>query len=696
MLLCLFSMGVLGLRPDHLNRLFEFDGDSLQALRWMKATFEPGGYYENQRLGAPLAASHYGFPRMMALDLPALWAWHQLGWNPALFYNLFYLSGFFLAAASAYWVLLRWGCAWPVALQLAWLYAFLPGHIDRYGHPTMILYFCAPLAFFDGLALLRGQPLTTGSAARGLLAGLCGPYIAFFYCLVLAWAGAVGSLRQLCWRPLLRGMLACFGVSLLLLLSLAPNMAGKGKEPAPLPYRAPSDLVTWSSTIGQLVLPQNARSGHPLRAIAREYFGRFPQPSATEASYLGMASCLGLLGLLVSWLAQRPGVPSHTEPDRHELATLALGVWLIQCCGGLNPLLALVIGTSIRSYNRFSFWLAFLGLAALGLELSRRKQSRPQHWALLALSVFAWSEQARASRGWYPERCRAEWNQVQAFVAELETRYPAGSMIWQLPLVGYPERPPLHREGWYGLLRPYLVSERLHFSTGSVEGSRVDRLQRALTLLPLSTQLDLLRRSGFTALMIHRAGYADRATILEQELQHLGAVPDGHSSDGELACYRLAGTATPNPQAFEPAVVEASWQRQPFLFTSEAPNGALFRGAGWGDFEPNGCWSLGRKSRLELVAPRPGTYRAELELQPMFNRQGRQQLRLRSASGQLADFSFRQRQGDEVERLQLELQLPGWLEFEVAEPQRPSWLGSSDTRPLGVQLRSLRLTLSSL
>ncbi len=696
MLFCLLSLGLLGLRPDHLNTLFEFDGDSLQALRWMKATFEPGGYYENHRLGAPLAASHYGFPRMMALDLPILWAWHQLGWSPPLFYNLFYLSGFFLAAASAYWVLLRWGCSWQVSLQLSWLYAFLPGHIDRYGHPTMILYFCAPLAFFDSLQLLRGGQLTPGSAARCLLAGLCGPYIAFFYCVVLAWAGAVGSLRLACYRPLLRAIGASSVVSLLLLLSLAPNLAGRNVEPSHLPYRAPADLITWSSTIGQLVLPQNARSGHPLRGLAREYFGRFPQPSATEASYLGLAACLGLLGLLITGLARRPSVSGQPGPDRQELTTMALGVWLIQCCGGLNPLLTLVIGTSIRSYNRFSFWLAFLGLAALGLEISRRRLSRRQHGALLVLTMLAWGEQALASRGWHPDRYRPRWDSVRAFVAEMETRYPAGAMIWQYPLVGYPERPPLQREGWYGLLRPYLVSRQLHWSTGSVEGSRVDRLQRALCLLPLSGQLEILKASGFSAVMIDRSGYHDRARGLEQELQQLAAIADGESNDGQLVCYRLAGAATPNAQAFEPAVIEAAWQRQPFLFTSESPNGALLRGAGWSDFEPNGCWSLGRKSRLELPAPQPGLYRAELELHPMYNRQGQQHLRLRSESGALGEWKFRYRPGVQEERLQVDVQLPGWLEFEVAEPQRPSWLGSPDTRPLGIQLRSLKLTQTRL
>jgi hypothetical protein len=74
----------------------------------------------------------------------------------------------------------------------------------------------------------------------------------------------------------------------------------------------------------------------------------------------------------------------------------------------------------------------------------------------------------------------------------------------------------------YEHFRPYLHSHDLGFSYGVTKGRHHDRWQREAEQLGPAVMVQLLENYGFSALLINRQGYGDRAEWLLKELRGIG------------------------------------------------------------------------------------------------------------------------------------------------------------------------------
>jgi phosphoglycerol transferase len=107
-------------------------------------------------------------------------------------------------------------------------------------------------------------------------------------------------------------------------------------------------------------------------------------------------------------------------------------------------------------------------------------------------------------------------------VRELEAALPRGAMVFQLPVLGFPETAPPFRMSDYDLFRPYLHSDTLRFSYGAAKFRARSRWQRDLENLPAESLVRRLESYGFAALYLNRKGFQDRADRLLAQLERLG------------------------------------------------------------------------------------------------------------------------------------------------------------------------------
>jgi phosphoglycerol transferase len=120
----------------------------------------------------------------------------------------------------------------------------------------------------------------------------------------------------------------------------------------------------------------------------------------------------------------------------------------------------------------------------------------------------------------------------------IEQRLGDGAAVFQLPYVIFPEAGFVEGTGPYDQVRGWLHADSLQWSWGAVNGRDGDWQAAVTNKLPADT-LDALAAVGYAGIMIDRAGYEDRAQLLElaysEELRQEPIV----SPDGRLLFYDL-------------------------------------------------------------------------------------------------------------------------------------------------------------
>jgi phosphoglycerol transferase len=151
--------------------------------------------------------------------------------------------------------------------------------------------------------------------------------------------------------------------------------------------------------------------------------------------------------------------------------------------------------------------------------------------------------------------------QVEAdreFTGKMEAALPAGAMVFQMPVMEFPESP-LPGIPTYDHFRPYLYSKQLRFSYGSMkgreretwqpavqgkffEGASLDQKAGVIRVNEANAKIavDELKRLGFSAIYVNRNGFPDRGKGLEEALLALGyEKPPIRNATGDLACFVL-------------------------------------------------------------------------------------------------------------------------------------------------------------
>jgi phosphoglycerol transferase len=483
--------------------------------------------------------------------------------------NLAVLFGHILAGLSFYFVSNKLSIrrSWSIVGALAFgnsAFIFSRG----LEHVVVAFYWHLPLCYLACTQLLeRPESLPMRNRQRiyffclvGVITGLQNPYYTFmfiqFLALILLFHLAQKSLRR-AFESAATIAVTLIAFAITQLDTFAFHL-GLGPNPA-VANRNLVDLQLYSLQLPDLFLPAFHRFG-PLSRFARDqFFGEHlliqGEPAFRGSSYLGLLSLLGLLGLAAYSIFC--AIRSRRNLAKCELIgvlwTLAFSI-----SGGINLLFGVAGLRVFRATNRLSIVVLMLGL----FFLIRMMPTKIPKWATLALMSLLVGIHFLDV---LPDRAALVESQAKSakmiesdrrFTEQLESAIPHG-MIFQLPVVDFPEVGATNLMQDYEQFRPFLFSKSLSYSYGGVKGRPANGWQRQVARLPAPAMLQALEGYGFAALMINRRGTNDSQS-LEQQLQSDGYAITSESILGDLVSYKLRPAKTPIPPLPTPSF-SAGW-----------------------------------------------------------------------------------------------------------------------------------------
>jgi phosphoglycerol transferase len=706
---------------SRLDVAYTFGGDAMEKLAQIQNVAETGWLFHSDRLGYPFGYDRLDFPRFDSLNYALMGPLAAISGEAGLAMNLYYIAGFYLIAFAAFWSLRRIGVSGGVAALGALLYAFLPFHVLRgVPHVTNGAYFLVPLAMTVLIWVARGDfaANTPRMRSRGaiaivvaLLMPLQTPYNGVFFAFLCLVAGALAIAR----RPQLRAALP----ALVLVVATAASFCAEqvpvllhardvGAN-AGLTDRPPLDAEVYALHLNQVLLPPREHRVVALAQAKRRFdtaMGFDIPYYEVRDQYIGALGILGFCALLWSLAraASRRGSTITANADELEssmriLALMAICVLLLAMSSGVGNLVAYFVTTKVRAYNRILPFLAFPCLAAGCWALQAGLDRIGNRWwreALLAaiglVAVYdTVLQQPLAQRN----SDIASFDRDRAYFATVEQRLGAGAALFELPVVWYPEHPPVGRMTSYEEFRPFLLSRSLRTSYGSAHGRRGYSWGMTVSQLRPDAAIAEWRRAGFSAILVDALAYPD-AAALAAVVDPLSALLDAPPLISDDKRWWTLPLSTP-PSSALPDLVEPCEPGTLIRFSS-GERGGLYQGDGWGAPEPWGTWSVSRRATLLLrLAPNSGplvlAIKAQFLTSPTLLRR---HLHLVANGATIADV-------DVVAGVQtLRFPLPAQsvkadgllrLEFDVTPEASPQSLGlSTDGRHLGIGLEELTVT----
>lgn len=537
----------------------EYAGDAPEILAQMRAAAD-GDMWPLRpkiihRLGAPFGAHWNGFPtpdKPVLLLVGALT--HLIGLMAAA--NVGLLLATITAALSFYfvarWLRCRWEWAWAGAVLFAFTYHTFHRGL---GHFSLTFSWTVPLGLLAVWLVAKSQRLEWRSAGSvvclgsALAMGVSNPYNLLFWLQLMGWA-LIAQWFDRRRRVNLAIGLAAIGVAGAAFVASNIEVWFFVHEPegAPLIARNYAGTEIYALKPMEMFVPPASHRWDLAAFFGHRYVRWSNWRGEAIVPYLGL---IGIAGML--WLA---GLTLRRIFEKRPLPGQALGIgWLVAYAsvGGITNIAALVAGFQIfRATNRVAIFISAIALIFLMVRLTRLTSRWPAWTSIsvaLGLAVFGVLDQvprpaAKAQR----DEIAAAVDSDRKLVQRLEAALPPGSMIFQLPVLGFPEVAPPHRLSDYDLFRPFLMSEKLRFSYGAAKSRARSRWQRDLDNVPAKTLLHRLEAYGFGALYINRKGFADHGEGLLKELADLGCNRRIDSPRGQQVVFLLR----PKPQPLLP------------------------------------------------------------------------------------------------------------------------------------------------
>jgi hypothetical protein len=561
-------------------------GDVVHALAMMKAVgegeFVPLAWKQVDALGAPATANWNDWPLVEELLV--------------VFYGLLgSLFGLFgglnvgtllahLTAAATFYIVARWeDCdrLWAFVAALAFglapfIFAQSPFHIttEYVWHVPLFLPIWRWIGSEPGIAWGSGR--FWFAIAVGFISGLQSPYWTNILCqLTLLGAGVMY------WRhrsgPALKSALAVIGAAAvafaLMNLDTWTYRLAHGPNPGAL-----SREYKWMEIYGlklvDLVIPPITHHSRTFAAFATAHRVGNPAQGIPPASPLqDEGSYLGIVGLLaLGWLAWT-AIADAVKGRANDIPLAAWQVlWIVLCftTGGLNAILGVFGFTLFRTGQRYSLVILAIVLLYAAQRMTAWQKAAASHAgpggvslgglaaAAAICGLVLWDQVPRAPAA---EVTAAIARQVAAdreFTAKMEAVLPEGAMVFQLPVMDFPESPQPGIPS-YDHFRPYLYSSNLRYSFGSMKGREREKWQAAVqgkffeaamldreagmirvNQANARAAVDELKRLGFSAIYINRNGFPDRGKGIEEALLDMGyAKPPIRNATGDLACIVL-------------------------------------------------------------------------------------------------------------------------------------------------------------
>ncbi len=528
--------------------------DATLDMMLIKNVHETGWFDENPKLNAPFRQRWAEWP--MGGDLLAYTIKKGIvdaTGEVALTFNLFWLLTFPLTALVAFPVLRSLRCSWSTALAGAVLFALAPYHFrNGAGHENLAFYVGVPIIVLLCMRVLGpdgGVPSVAELRHRAgwrpllwpllgtVLVAVTGLYYLAFLLTLLTFSAVIGALaRRRPGRLAIAGIVAAVGLVASILANLptllyrwqhAPNILGVPDRRLGISEDYPLRLV-------ELLSPVSGHRFGPFAALADLLLD--PGRKGLGTAMLGLAAAIGVVVAIIAVLL---GAVRDRARDswsfEARVGIVIVGALLLGMQGGLSRALELVGLSGVRAWTRIAIVVAFAGIVVFArlldrarADLARRRHVlQPAVWGLILAVVVVVGVLDQASPAMLPKpAARADlWNADGAFVDTLERRLPANAMVFQLPVVDFPEHGGIRRMSDHDLIKEsYLHSKTLRWSAGGVRG-RDGEWQWPAAQLPTHAFLRGITAMGFSALMVDRYGYPDDGNAILARLRKVLGPP---------------------------------------------------------------------------------------------------------------------------------------------------------------------------
>lgn len=512
-------------------------GDGISGLVAVKSMQENGWIYENPRLGAPFGVENYDATTMetflSAIEQVLVW----LTGNWILAYNIFYLSGYFLAGITALYALKQLKIPGKIAAPTAVLYTFLPYHFQRgTNHMFLGMYFMVPIMVLYLFRIMNGDMIfqkgnkgwfTRSNVIRLLtimIMALTGIYYTFFTCFFLCVVILYCLLNKDDWKKIRQAAFSIGVIIVTLLLAAMPNFIYWMQEGRPSTLsKGGEGAEIYALKIIQLLLP---RQGHRLEILMRVrnlYDSAYPLTNENGTASLGVFMAVGFIILcIVLFIGKRVSDKSNLRIG----SILNLSAILFGTVGGYAVVLSFFTG-AIRCYNRFSVFIAMFSLIAIDsvIQMIYEKWFQKK-WKNL---VFAFCMIGVMLCGIYDQTgirdssiydvYEARFDEDATFVGAIESAEPVGAMIYQMPYMKYPENGAILNMQDYSHMVGYLHSDSLRWSYGAVAGREGDAWLKSVNELSLEKQITVIKEAGFAGIYVDWNAYLeDERAVMEEVL----------------------------------------------------------------------------------------------------------------------------------------------------------------------------------
>lgn len=530
--------------------------DTMTGLVTVKSMADNGWIYENPFLGAPYGANSYDATTMdiflNAMEQVLVW----LTGNWILAYNLFYLSGYLLAAITAYYALKQLKVPVLIALPTSVLYTFLPYHQQRgTGHLFLGMYFMVPLMVLYLYRLMNGELIfhkgdkgwiTRSNVLRFIalmVMALTGIYYAFFTCFFLCVVILYSILNKEDWKRVRQAAMSIVIIVGTLLVSALPNFIywiNYGKPDAISKGGEGAEL--YALKIIQLLLPRQGHRRDILMRLRNLYDSAYPLVNENGTSSLGIFMATGFVILcLVLFMRKRASKQSNLQTG----SVLNLAAILFGTVGGYAVVLSFFTG-AIRCYNRLSIFIAMFSLIAIDCVLQmvyekwfQKRRLRIVFGAgMFCVMLCGIYDQTVPANPAVYANVSNNFDADAAFVKTIEAMEEEQAMIYQMPYMRYPENGGIHEMSDYEHMFGYIHSDTLRWSYGASVGREGDQWMRGVNELPLQDQITAIQEAGFAGIYIDWDAYLeDERTAMEAVLSdHVNANPIVNV-DGTKAYY---------------------------------------------------------------------------------------------------------------------------------------------------------------
>jgi phosphoglycerol transferase len=500
-------------------------------------------YWSTDKLGAPFGQDLHDIAAVADnLHLIILWIGIKIFRNEFLVFNAYFFGSYLLTTITGYIGSRMLRVQRAPALLIGITFSFLPYHyLQGPNHLFLAAYWAIPLwvAFLirelmdDSISPFTNQSFNFKSLRNwatktstitlviiAIIATTTGLYYGFFFIVLTSFIVVirrVGQTTKFQWVP----AASALGIGVFsLAIQYFPvwNYQRINGSNLSIVQRTIAEVEFYSLKLSNLLLPV---AGHRL-----SFFDHLQQKSnpvyliGEGSDSLGLLGSIGLIGLILIMVFR---LVHHRSGLSTALATFTIMSILTCIVGGLAQFIAVFGFTQLRVMARMSIVIAFPCLVFAVHLITKLAARRSQAFVSIVLVLIGAISILDTNPGnQLPsfQSTSTKWAQDAALVRQIEAELGSNAMIFQLPVVPFPESPPVEKMTDYEHLRGYLHSSSLKWSYGGVKGREAD--WQTHIQVGTSGFVDSLKVQGYTTILMNKLGYPDQGSAVIQQLVDLG------------------------------------------------------------------------------------------------------------------------------------------------------------------------------